>query len=115
MMAGLIGLPAASILVKNYGGLALDIPTGRGNGRVKTYLVKLLGVEATAELIRNYGGERICIPRCMADFRDGRDRQIIAEFNAGASVRLLARRYGMTDRNLRNILKRSPAPAELPP
>ena len=114
-LAALIGLPAASVLVNTYGGLVIHVPTGRNpNGKVKATLVDLLGDEAAQKLIINYGGERLNIPRCQADWRDTRDRQIIAEFSAGVPAGRLARRYGMTDRNVRNILKRSPRPAELP-
>lgn len=114
VLASLIGLPAASVLVKTYGGTIIYVPTGQNpNGKRKNELIELLGTDAAGELMRNYGAERLTIPRCQADFRDERDRQIIAEFNAGMPAGRLARRYCMTERNVRNILKRSPPAAEL--
>jgi len=115
-LADLIGLPAASVLVKTYGGTVIQIPSGRkAEGKRLCELVQVLGFDAAEALILNYGGEHFTVPRCQADWRADRDRQMIAEYNAGMKPGSLARRYGMTDRNVRNILKRSPPPAELPP
>lgn len=112
-MSGLIGLPAALALVNAYGGLILRVPTGkRVGGKVESDLLALLGAESAKALIFNYGGQRISIARCCGALRDARDQKIIAEYGAGTSVRSLSKRHGMTDRNVRNILKRAIPPSE---
>lgn len=115
-MAAVIGLPAALALVKSYGGLELRVPIGKAaEGKVKSGLVALLGSVAAERLIRAYGGEKLNIPRCAGALRDQRDREILAAYDAGESPRKLCRTYGMTDRNLRYILKRAIPPPEFEP
>lgn len=105
----LIGLPATLTLVKAYGGIYLKVPVGvRADGATRARLVGMLGEEAAEKLIRTYGGERVAIARCEAALRDERDRRIIAEYDANTSAATLALREGMTERNIRNILKRVP-------
>lgn len=105
----LVGMPATMALVKAYGGIYLKVPTGaREDGAVRARLIGLMGAENADKLIRTYGGERVSIARCDAALRDERDRRIIADYDADVSAATIALREGMTERNVRNILKRVP-------
>lgn len=75
---------------------------------VKSNLVALLGEEKATILMRHYGGERVALARCHSALRDVRDREIIAKYDSGISAARLAIEYEMTERNVRNILKRTP-------
>jgi hypothetical protein len=105
----LVGLPATMALVKAYGGIYLKVPTGaRADGATRARLIGLMGEDAAEALIRTYGGERVAIARCEAALRDERDSRIIAAYDANTSAATIALREGMTERNVRNILKRVP-------
>lgn len=105
----LVGLPATMALVRAYGGIYLKVPTGaRADGAVRARLIALMGEDAAAALIRTYGGERVAIARCEAALRDERDSRIIAAYDANTSAATIALRENMTERHVRNILKRVP-------
>lgn len=111
-MADVIGFLAVCALVESFGGLTIEIPSkGTVSSQRRARLLAVLGFEATEKLITDYEGERVFIPRCVRAFRGQRDREIIAAYEAGQSVNVLARTYRMTDRNVRHILKRAPKPS----
>lgn len=110
-MVELIGLAPTLRLVEAYGGNVLRIPTGgrdTGATGMRARLVELLGEEATDRLIASYGGERITVARCAAALRDRRDRRMIEDYGRGVAVSRLAREHCLTERQVRNILKRTP-------
>ncbi len=105
----LIGLAPALALVQAYGGCILRVPTGaHADGQVRARLIGLLGGDAADVFIAHYGGERLSIPRCAAALRDERDAMIIAAYTSGRAVPTLAREHALTERQIRNILKRVP-------
>ena len=105
----LVGLPAALALVKAYGGIYLKVPVGNRDGQTRDRLIEMMGEEAALKFIAHYGGERISMPRCEAALRDERDRRIIADYDADISAAAIAQRERLTERQVRNILKRVPA------
>lgn len=107
-IADLLGLAAALALVKRYGGTYLKVPVGLKDGKVKGDLIALLGEEKALVFIRHYAGERVAIARCESSLRNARAIAIIAKYDSGVSAAKLAIEYGMTERNVRNILKRIP-------
>lgn len=107
-----VGLPATIAIVREYGGRELKVPMGlkvHQQCRIYSRLVEIMGADPAKRFMAVYGGERMTIPRCTAALRDERDLRIIAEADAGRTVAQLAEDYGMTTRNIFNILKRSPA------
>lgn len=104
----LVGLPAAIALVKAYGGIYLKVPVGRRDGQTRALLIEIMGEEAALKFIAHYGGERISVPRCDAALRDERDRRIIADYDVNISAAAIAQRERLTERQVRNILKRVP-------
>lgn len=61
-----------------------------------------------AEVRRDWGGERHYVARSGETARKGlpqRDRQIREQYRRGERVRLLARRWGLSERRVRQIVK----------
>jgi hypothetical protein len=107
----LVGFPAAMALVKAYGGVCINKVPVHGSGRpgaIRARLIELMGEEAAEKFIKTYSGERFPVARCEAALRDARDTEIIAKYDSGVSGVKLAIEYGMTERNVRTILKRIP-------
>lgn len=105
----LVGLAPALALVQSFSGNVIQVPIGaRPGGKMRERLSALMGEDAAEKMIAAYGGERLAIPRCVAALRDTRDRQIIADYDAGQPVAVLAGQNLLTERQIRTILKRSP-------
>jgi len=67
-------------------------------------LVIWLGVERAQKFCDAFAGEIIKVPRAAAALRTLRNQKIREERRAGATLFTLARRYGMTDRQISAIL-----------
>lgn len=105
----LVGLHPAMALVREFPGNIIKVPTGSvEDGKMRMRLIGLMGPEAADKFIATYGGERLAIPRCVEAMRDERDRQIIGDYDAGKPVSSLAFQFGLTERQIRTILKRVP-------
>lgn len=74
-------------------------------------------------LLAAYGGTCLYIPRCARLARQVRQRELLGAFSrhtaagtsSNAEVRFLARRYGITDRRVWQLLKQeAELPAEVP-
>jgi Mor family transcriptional regulator len=74
------------------------------HGEVRA-IAKLIGLKAALQLASEYGGESIYIPKNQAITRIVRNRAICEEFN-GSNCQELARKYRMTTRYIRDILKK---------
>jgi len=109
----LVGLTAAKALVARYGGIDIDVPTGKNTrGKFKRYLIELMGEEAATKFIHHFGGVRLYVPRCQDFSRLERNREIIAKYDRGdVPVNALALEYSLTSRHITNILKIVPPPA----
>ena len=104
-------------LLSHCGGLTLRIP--RRFPAEGHMLRALLSEPALRRLLGAYGGTCLYIPRCARLARQVRQRELLGAFSrhtaagtsSNAEVRLLARRYGITDRRVWQLLKQE---AELP-
>jgi uncharacterized protein (DUF433 family) len=100
--ADLIGLPATLRLVESYGGVRLYVPQRLAEDHP---LALLIGASAARQLADVYGGEEhFDIPRAVAIARQVRNRRLREERDRGMSHRDLALKYGLTERQVRNIL-----------
>lgn len=105
MLERLIGREALETLISLAGGLAIRIPK---NPPLDGPLAEL-PLPAQAALARHFGGDVVYVPKCDAAARAARDREIVALYDAGVSVKEIARRYRLTERWVYEILGR-PAP-----
>lgn len=99
-IADAIGEDAAMTIANQYGGTRFYVPTRIPHGH---RLVELLGMEAAQKLASMLGGLDFEIAQAIALKRAKRNAQICAERAEGVSVSNLARKNGMSERNVRNI------------
>lgn len=67
-------------------------------------LVQIIGPAAAGKLCEVYGGRTIQVPKCGALRRAKRNQEIRSLAAAGEPQVEIARRFGMTDRHVRNVL-----------
>jgi len=68
-------------------------------------LAELVGVEAALLIAERYAGTYIKIPKCDGLRRDVRNKRIRADYDTGRyTLRSLALKYKLTDRQITNIL-----------
>ena len=100
-------------LLHAFGGQSIRVP--RNLPRDKGHpLRKKLGVACLRKLMAVYGGTNIYVPRCTALMNRLRQRNIIKDFShstrrgssSTAAVASLARRHGISDRRVWQILKK---------
>lgn len=99
-MDQLIGTKAVFQLVEKYGGIRFYVPQ---KIHADHELAKLIGMEAAEKLAREYGGSAHEIPRALLASIDRRNQEIKNEYKTH-SQRQLARKYGLTERQIRNIV-----------
>lgn len=105
----LVGVGPTLALVRALGGNVIKVPSReRSEGRLRARLIEIMGERAALLFIDRYAAETLAIARCAAAARDERDRRIIADYDAGQRVAMLAGKYILTERQIRTILKRSP-------
>lgn len=102
-LTGLIGLPAVMALVRTYGGLSFDVPATMRGQRYRD-LVALIGEPAAIALLAKYGGDALYIAKLDAQKRARRNAGIVADYDGGVPVPVLARRHDLTERQIYNIL-----------
>lgn len=66
-------------------------------------LVDCIGIEAYRRLIGTYGGLNVYICKAETLLRNDRNSRIQKEFNGG-NYKYLARKYGLTEQTIRNIV-----------
>lgn len=66
-------------------------------------LVAEIGIEAVIAFHRRFGGGKLYFHKIDTILRKARNRAIREEFD-GANHRVLARKYGLTEMQIRNIL-----------
>lgn len=69
-------------------------------------IAECIGIDAFKKLVYLCGGSMLYVPKCDSLVKALRDRNIQNEFN-GENYRLLARKYGLTERRVRDILAKS--------
>lgn len=102
----LIGLPATVRLVEAMPGLRFPVPKGCDGERFDQ-LVEACGLKAAKALVKAYGGTLLYVASCKDALRLARNRQIVAEYNAGSSVTDLALFYKLSYRQIETILSRT--------
>lgn len=96
-----IGLEATLCLVERLGGTRIYVPDGMNPDHA---LVRLIGHQSAYALAKEMPGETLDLPRCVNAVRAARDAQIRAERAGGSTVRKLALKYGLTERQIYAIL-----------
>lgn len=102
-LVDVIGLPAALAIVEARGGVRLSVPA---QATADHWLAELIGLPALEALVAVYAREEIEVPRCAAALRALREREIVAEYERGASNAELARKYQYTERGIRKLRRR---------
>lgn len=105
----LMGMAPTMALVRAYPGVQLKVPYGEREGRMSRTLIRLLGNAAAQAFMARHGGEHLCVPRCAQLTRALRDSCICTAYDRGETVHALALEYGLTVRQLRNVLKQPAA------
>ena len=112
---GLIGSSAAIELIRAKGGTSFSVPIGvtkRGQEN-REKLAQIVGADEATKLMGRYGGKTLYVPTCHQAFVDTRNRKINIErdelakegLSERALVAILARRHGLSDRQIWRILK----------
>ncbi len=96
----MIGAEKTAVLVQWLGGTSLYIPSKL---TAEHSLAQWLGLELSQTVCAEFSGLRVEIPRMVELKRTERNAQIIADRAAGMSISKTARKYEMTERNIRNI------------
>lgn len=73
--------------------------------RLVKELIELIGEENTLKITQTYGGENIYIPKCEKSAFQERDQEIYSQFLSGISIKALGKRYGLTEKNIRTIVR----------
>lgn len=107
----LVGLDAALALINHFPGVAIEVPRGVRNSPMQRKLRQIMGVEAADIFIQHHAGNPFRVPMCKAAMRDVQNAEIIAQVEAGTPVWQVAIAYGMHERTIWRILKRSPGEA----
>lgn len=71
-------------------------------------LFEIVGLDAALALAAQHGGDRLNVPSLAHLERRARDTAIRQARKAGATQVSLARRYGLSERQIHNILKSAP-------
>lgn len=98
----LIGREALDALISTCGGLEVHIPK---NLPMSGPLCDL-PLPAQQALAQAFGGTELYVPKCDGARRARRDAAIIAAYDAGQRVQDIARRFGLTERWVYEILGR---------
>jgi Mor family transcriptional regulator len=73
-------------------------------------IAEVAGLEAAVRIARAFRGCFLYVPGLDDVTRRARDSMIRRDYASGASMKALSRRYGLTTRRVRVILKSSPPP-----
>lgn len=107
-LVAVLGLVTALKFVERFGGVRLYLPQPE---RLKPEgpIVQTIGFEAARKLAFEYRGMEIMVPKCVSLLKQRRDRAIHAEPKT-MSVKEIALKYGMTERNAFYVLAKPPEP-----
>lgn len=75
-------------------------------------IVDIVGVRKFIELSIYAQGDELYFPKCESVLNPARNRRIRKEWN-GYNSKELAKKYGLTDMQIRNILKDEPHPGQM--
>lgn len=101
----LIGVPAATALIAEYGGRSLYVPKPAHIMATPGHpLVRLVGMAGAMALAEYAQGQKIDVPTVGID-RTGRARQIVADRLNGLPEDAVARRHSVSPRHVRRIMR----------
>lgn len=111
-LADIVGFDGALVIVDHWGGLEkLWVPS---NMTPDHQIAQAIGLDKATALAHHYRGDYLGpIPRCQAAIRAARNAQILALTAHGHSAAKLARRFGLTTRQIWSIRSTS-GPARPP-
>lgn len=69
-------------------------------------VIELIGIDAFVKICQYYMGDEVYFPKADSLTRKARNRIIVQEFN-GHNVKYLSKKYGITPRQIRNIIENS--------
>jgi NaMN:DMB phosphoribosyltransferase len=102
-LAGVIGLAAALVLVKEFGGTHLNIPA---KAKPSHKLVAYIGMAAYEQLCHYYAGTKLEIDLCAGIINKQKEQLIVNAIAMGRTNAVLARKFGTTERQIRRIKER---------
>jgi len=105
-IAGLIGAEKTMLVVAEFGGTDLYIPTPERLDHAHR-LTAAIGIDAALALAQHYSSEVLHIARAAAVVRALRNANIQIDYQAGMSKPELARRYVLDVRQIRTILRKA--------
>lgn len=118
-LADVIGTEAVFKLIENWprtavrstsrGRLVLYVPARLPDGH---RLVAILGWDTAQAMVKVFGGELLFLASCAEQFARQRRQALLEELEAGASVALVARLYGLSERHVRRLAQRDRAASE---
>lgn len=100
----IIGLQAAMILVKEFGGTHLNIPA---TAKPQHKLVAYVGMVAFTRLCHYYAGTKLEIDLCAGIINKQKERLILDGIASGKTNAALAREFSTTERQIRRIKQRT--------
>lgn len=120
-IASLIGFPATSKLIQQFGGVQFRIGKGlRSSGQRRIALLQeTLTPEQVALLMQHFSGEDLYIPRCQDAWREWRNRCFLAEIeqlkaegeSLTMALTLLCPKYGIAATRAWELLRVGQAPS----
>lgn len=120
-IASLIGFPATSKLIQQFGGVQFRIGKGlRSSGQRRIALLQeTLTPEQVALLMQHFSGEDLYIPRCQDAWREWRNRCFLAEIeqlkaegeSLTMALTLLCPKYGIAATRAWELLRTGQAPS----
>lgn len=105
-----VGYDLALTLVARFGGTELRIPRHPDE---RDAIAQCIGVEAATRLAETFSSGRCELPRCAAWLQARRDEEISVRYNGGETQAELARRFRLTERHIRRILREYAQYAEI--
>ena len=120
-IASLIGFPATSKLIQQFGGVQFRIGKGlRSSGQRRIALLQeTLTPEQVTLLMQHFSGEDLYIPRCQDAWREWRNRCFLAEIeqlkaegeSLTMALTLLCPKYGIAATRAWELLRAGQAPS----
>lgn len=118
LLIALIGESAARRMmkVKHFGGGSFEFPlseSGRGAAKFAA-LAEVVGLTNAQRLCKHFGGEKLYIPQDADTDLRRRNQKMVHSYNSGTSVDELRREYELSDRQVREILKKTDMALDTP-
>ena len=95
------GEPAALAVANSYSGRCVYVPATMTQDHP---IARELGLELAAGLAELYGGEMLDVPRCSELERERRNDRLVKAREAGATISELVVRFGLSRRQVFNVL-----------